>query len=199
VDRRALWHNNLVSHLVVIFGPIASGKTTLAVAIGGRLRDEGREVSVLDLDEAVEASGSWTGLTAERFRKAQIAFGRHVGAWLDQGVDVIAHGPLFEPGALEAVLDNIPRAAQISYVRLITTYEVALKRATADPNRQLSRDPDFLRMTYDRIGPLLDALPTARWTFDTTSTPSVDIVEELSAALLSQGLLRVSQKTECDG
>jgi len=123
--------------------------------------------------------------TAERFRKAQIAFGKHVGAWLDQGVDVIVHGPLFEPGALEAVLDNIPRAAEVSYVRLTTTYEVALKRAMADPNRQLSKDPDFLRMAYDRIGPLLDALPAARWTFDTTSTPSVDIVEERSAALLS--------------
>jgi hypothetical protein len=180
------WRNDRVVHLVVIVGPIASGKTTLAVAVGGRLRDEGREVSVLDLDEAVEVSGNWAGLTADRFRKAQIVFGKHVGAWLNQGVDVIAHGPLFEPGALEAVLDNIPRATQVSHVRLITTYAVALKRATADPNRQLSRDPNFLRMAYDRIGSLLDALPAARWTFDTTSTPSVDIVEELLAALLSR-------------
>jgi hypothetical protein len=171
--------------LVVIVGPIASGKTTLALALG-RLRDEGREVSVLDLDEAVEASGNWVGLTADRFRRAQIAFGKHVGAWLDQGVDVIAHGPLFEPGALAAVLDNVPRAAQVPYVRLTTTYDVTLKRVTADPNRQLSRDPDFLRMAYDRIGPLLDALPAARWTFDTTSTPNVDIVRQLSAALHSQ-------------
>jgi hypothetical protein len=199
VDRRALWDNVVVSHLVVIVGPIASGKTTLAAAIGGRLRDEGRDVSVLDLDEAVAASGNWAGLTADRFRKAQIAFGKHVGAWLHQGVDVIAHGPLFEPEALEAVLDNIPRGAQIFYVRLTTTYEVALKRVAADPNRQLSKDPAFLRMAYDRIDPLLDALPPAHWTFDTTSTPCVDIVEELSAALRSQSVLPVSAKTERGG
>jgi shikimate kinase len=171
--------------LIVIVGPIASGKSTLAGAVGARLRDEGQEVAVLDLDEAVEASGNWTGLTADRFRNAQVAFGKHIAAWLAQGVDVIAHGPLFEPGAMEAILNNIPPATQVSYVRLTTTYEAALERVAADRNRQMSRDPDFLRMTYDRIGPLLDALP-AHWTFDTTSTPSDDIVEELTAAVLRQ-------------
>ncbi len=177
--------NRRVQCLIVIVGPVASGKSTLAGAVGARLRDEGQEVAVLDLDEAVEASGNWTELTADRFRNAQVAFGKHIAAWLAQGVDVIAHGPLFEPGAMEAILNNIPPATQVSYVRLTTTYEAALERVAADRNRQISRDPDFLRMSYDRIGPLLDALP-AHWTFDTTSTPSDDIVEELTAAVLRQ-------------
>jgi hypothetical protein len=54
----------------------------------------------------------------------------------------------------------------------------------ADPDRRVSRDPGFLRMAYQRIEPLLDALPAARWTFDTTSTSSAEIVDELPAALL---------------
>jgi hypothetical protein len=173
-----------VPQLVVIVGPIASGKTTVADLLGGRLRDGGREVAVLDLDDAVEASGAWADLTWDRFRQAQLAYGKRVAAWLEQGFDVIAHGPLFEPLALDAVLDQVPCGTAISHVRLLATYEEALKRVNADPGRQVSRDPGFLRMAYWRIEPLLDALPAASWTFDTTSMSSTEIVDELTAALL---------------
>jgi hypothetical protein len=177
-------HTDFVPHLVVIVGPIASGKTTVADLLGGRLRDGGREVAVLDLDDAVEASGTWANLTPDRLRLVQLAYGKHVAAWLEQGFDVIAHGPLFEPLALEAVLDHVPCGTAISHVRLLATYEVALERVNADPDRQVSKDPGFLRMAYQRIEPLLDALPAARWTFDTTSMSSAEIVDELTAALL---------------
>jgi hypothetical protein len=153
--------------------------------LGGRLRDDGREVAVLDLDDAVEASGAWADLTRDRFRQAQLAYGRRVAVCLEQGFDVIAHGPLFEPLALEAVLDQVPCGTAISHVRLLATYEAALERVNADPDRHVSRDPDFQRMAYGRIEPLLDALPAARWTFDTTSLSAAEIVDELTAAMLS--------------
>jgi hypothetical protein len=152
--------------------------------LGGRLRDDGREVAVLDLDDAVEASGTWAELTRDRLRQAQLACGKHVAAWLEQGLELIAHGPLFEPLAPDAVLDRLPCGTAISHLRLLATYEVALERVNADPDRRVSRDPGSLRIAYRRIEPLLDALPAADWTFDTTSMSSAEIVDELPAALL---------------
>jgi hypothetical protein len=173
-----------VPQLVVIVGPIASDKATVADLLGDRLRDSGRQVAVLDLDDAVEASGTWADLTQDRFRQVQVACGKHVAACLAQGFDVIAQGPLLEPLALDAVLDQIPCGTAVSHVRLLTTCEVALDRVRADPDRRVSKDPRFLRMAYQRIEPLVDALPAARWTFDATSMSSAEIVDELTAALL---------------
>ena len=39
-------------YLVVIIGPIASGKSTVAEELGGQFRQAGRAVAVLDLDDA---------------------------------------------------------------------------------------------------------------------------------------------------
>jgi adenylylsulfate kinase-like enzyme len=69
--------------LVVIVGPIASGKTAVAGGLGERFRSCGRRVAVLDLDELVETIGGFVGLSGERFRQAQVVFGQLVGAWLD--------------------------------------------------------------------------------------------------------------------
>jgi adenylylsulfate kinase-like enzyme len=96
-----------VALLVVIVGPIASGKSTVASSLAARLRHVGWRVAELDLDDVVEASGTWTDMSPERFRKSQIVFGQLVAAWLAQGFYVIAHGPLFEPlagiGSFEVV------------------------------------------------------------------------------------------------
>ena len=109
-------------------------------------------------------------------RSTKTAFGRRSSTWL-------AHGPLFEPCALRAVLDNALRATQVFYVRLVVAFDAALERVTADPDRRLSKDPEFLRTAYERIGPLLDALPPAHWTYDTAARPTIEIAEELTAAL----------------
>src|SRR5829696_8664991 len=104
-DRDALRHsgaspvNNTaqVPELIVIVGPIASGKSTIAYELGSRFRAAGRAVAVLDLDDVVDTIGGFAGLTSERFRQAQLVYGDLVGAWLRQRLDVVAYGPFFEP------------------------------------------------------------------------------------------------------
>jgi hypothetical protein len=79
--------------LIVIVGPIASGKSTIACELGVRFRAADRPVAVLDLDHVVATVGGFAGITAERFRQAQVVYGDLVGSWLRRGFDVIAHGP----------------------------------------------------------------------------------------------------------
>lgn len=170
--------------LVVIVGPIASGKSTVAGGLGERFRACGRPVAVLDLDELVETIGGFVGLSAERFRLAQVVFGRLVGAWLDQGFDVIAHGPFFDRDEDEALLHAIPAGVTPRRVLLHATLAVALERVRADPERLLSSYPDVLKATYERVDELLSQMPPSEWAFDTTTTDAATIVDDLAVSIL---------------
>ncbi len=101
-----------VPDLVLIIGPIASGKSMVASALGRRFRDADRAVAVLDLDDVVSTIGGFVDLTPEGWRRAQIVNGELVGAWLRQGLDVIAHGPFFEPQENEALLHAVPQGIE---------------------------------------------------------------------------------------
>jgi predicted kinase len=174
--------------LIVIVGPIASGKTTIAAGLARRLRSPNRPVAVLDLDDVVDAIGGFAGLRAERFRQAQLVHGQLVGAWLGQGIDVIAHGPFFQREEDEALLHAVPSGTgstgvALRRVQLLCTYEAALARTAADADRLLSKDPVLLRRTYDRVESLLPTLPPSDWTFDTTALSASDIVDALAARL----------------
>lgn len=172
--------------LFVIVGPIASGKSTIADALGSRLRGAGRATAVLDLDDVIDTIGGFGDLTPERFQQAQVVYGDLVGAWLRQGYDVIAHGPFFERQENEAVLHAVPDGIEPRRIQLLATYEAALERVAGDPARVLSRDPGLLRLTYDRVESLLPTMPPAEWTFDTTVMSWQEIVADLGAALLPQ-------------
>lgn len=175
-----------VPELIVIVGPIASGKSTIAYELGSRFRAAGRAVAVLDLDDVVDTIGGFAGLTSERFRQAQLVYGDLVGAWLRQRLDVVAYGPFFEPEEDEALLHAVPAGVTPRRVQLLATYEVALERTTLDSDRGLSKDPKLLRFAYDRVASLLSTRPPSEWTFDTTTRSSREIVDTLAAVFLPE-------------
>ena len=177
-------HTVAVPELIVIVGPIASGKSTVAHGLGRRFRAAGRPVAVLDLDDVVETIGGFARLTPDRFRDAQVVHGELVGAWLRRNIDVIAHGPFFEPGEDRAVLHRVPAGIVPRRVQLLATLEAALERTAGDTGRGPSKDPDFLRAAYARVESLRPGLPPADWTFDTSALAARVIVDALSAELL---------------
>lgn len=130
--------------LIVIVGPIASGKSTIAHELGSRLRSTDRLVAVLDLDDVVDTIGGFAGLTAERFRQALLVYGELVGAWLRQRVDVIAHGPFFESDEDEALLHALPAGVTPRRVQLLATYDAALEGIALSADRALSKAPELL-------------------------------------------------------
>jgi len=168
-----------MSELIVIVGPIAAGKSSVAGALAERLRRGGRVVAVLDLDEVVLTVGGYVDLPPARFAEAQVVFGRLVAAWLDQRIDVIAHGPFFQPEEHHTLLQAVPEGTIVRWVYLDSTLDVAVARTAADTSRIVSRDLTFLRATYDRVAALRSAMPSYDWTFDTTTRG----VEDIAAAL----------------
>jgi predicted kinase len=168
--------------LILVTGPIASGKTTVAAALGDRLRATGHGVAVLDLDDLVLSIGGWRDLSWERFEQSFDALGQLVAAWLAAGLDVIAHGPFFERNAMEAVLRDVRADVPLFRVMLLASYEIALERVAADPDRDLSKDPERLRAAYLRAVPMLESMPPSEWTFDTGSSSASHIVDVLMAA-----------------
>lgn len=170
--------------LVVIVGPIASGKSTVAAALGRRFREAGRAVALLDLDDHVETIGGFVDLPPARFEQAQVVFGTLVGAWLAEGVDVVAHGPFFQRREDEALLHAVPAGIVPRRVRLHCTLEVALQRVEADPDRMLSAFPGVLKETYGRVEQLVPAMPPSEWVFDTTKTDAQAITDHLAGELL---------------
>jgi hypothetical protein len=132
--------------LIVIVGPIATGKSTLAAEVGQRLRKRGESVAVVGLDTVAEMA-----LPTLDWAWAHDVHGHLVRAWLATPVrTVIAEGPstAAEVGQL---MRSVPEDVGILSVVLTTRYAIALQRALHDPDRVLSKNPVFLRRDHDRF------------------------------------------------
>ncbi len=132
--------------LIVIVGPIAAGKSTLAAEVGHRLRKRGESVAVVGLDSVAEMA-----LPTLDWAWAHEVHGHLVRAWVATPVrTVVAEGP-GTAWELDQLLRCVGGDTGVLTVVLATRYEIALRRALRDPDRGLSKDPDFLRRDHDRF------------------------------------------------
>jgi hypothetical protein len=132
--------------LIVIVGPIAAGKSTLAAEVAQRLRQRGEPVAVVGLDSVAEMA-----LRAVDWAWAHEVHAALVRAWLATPVrTVVAEGP-GTASELDQLMRYVPGDVAVLTVVLSTRYEVALRRALQDPDRGLSKDPEFLRRDHDRF------------------------------------------------
>lgn len=162
--------------LLVISGPIASGKSTLAINVARQLRDRGLTIALVDLDTIAEMAlptlPDWTW--AHRIHSET------VGSWLRTDIDMVIDEGNSTPGEIQQVLDQIPDGTAVFHVVLHTGYEPALARAQADPTRGLSKDPEFLRRAYDAYDETAQLLPADLRLDVESETP-----ERLADAVLS--------------
>jgi len=173
-----------LAELIVITGPIGAGKSTVAHGLTERLRGVGRAVAVVDLDDVFEMGATWYEPAAGAWQRAQAVHGALIAAWLRSGVDaVIAHGPFYTADDRAALLADLPTGVVQRWVMLLAPFEAALGRVADDPDRNLSRDPGFLRASHERFNELLNDFPRCDWVFDTTSRSAEDIVATLGASL----------------
>lgn len=141
--------------LVMISGPIAAGKSTLAVELARLLRTKGSSVALTDLDTVAEMALP----TLPDWAWAHHIHARLVGAWLATGIDVVVDEGTSTVDEVRQVLAEVPAGVEVFHVVLTADYDRSLARARGDSGRGLSRDPDFLRAAHLSFAQELPDLP----------------------------------------
>lgn len=130
--------------LVLLVGPQASGKSTVARALSEELRRRGERVALVELDQIAEMSlptlPSWD--TAARI------FAVVVGKWARADLTCVIAEGIADQDEVSILLDHTSAAAAVVTVVMTTPFEAALSRAQADPTRGWSRDRNWLADRY---------------------------------------------------
>jgi shikimate kinase len=177
-----------MTRLVILTGPIAAGKNTVAARLAESLAGRGRTVVVADVDDVAAMEGPPGAAAAGLWFAAHEAHGALVGRWMRSTVDyVVAVGPIYTAEEQAAVTHALPDDAAVLWVVIHAPVSVTLARAQADPGRGISRDPDFHRAAHRRFRELQPQIPAGR-TFDSERLDAGQIAAELDAQLRTQEL-----------
>lgn len=146
--------------LVILTGPIAAGKNTVAEKLARLLTGRGRTVVVADVDDVAAMVGAPGAAAAGLWSAAHAAHGALVGRWMRAGVDyVVAVGPVYTAAEQLALTGGLAADAAVLWVVVDAPVPVTLARAQTDPGRGLSRDPEFHRAAHRRFRALRAAIP----------------------------------------
>lgn len=181
--RRTPCHSRRVLPLVVVTGPIAAGKNTVASALADLVAASGRTAVVADVDDVAAMVAGRGAAASGLWSAAHRVHGAAVAAWLRTGVDVvIAVRPVYSAGEQAALLDPLPPGRAVHWVVVDAPVSVTFARAVADPGRGLSRDRDFHLERHARFRALVAGIP-AHQTFDSSSTGAEGIAAAVLAAI----------------
>jgi len=164
--------------LLVISGPIASGKSTVSRALGRRLQQEGATVAVIDLDLVYEMLTTSDGPKddPETWRRAQAATGELAAALVADGTEVVVvDGDFLAPD------DRVALGATARFVTLTVGFDEAKERVTVDPTRTASRDLAFLGRHYDEASEAVSRSAASDLVIDTGSATVIEVVAAVVA------------------
>ena len=141
--------------VVVISGPIASGKSALSRAVAAQLEEADVASAVIDLDLVYETLDPRrrTKDGADLWAEARRVAGRLTTALLAENRCVVAEGDFARGQALDEFVSELPGAADLRLVLVDVDFETAMKRASADATRGLSKDETFLSRHYREFRP----------------------------------------------
>ncbi|WP_158632028.1 AAA family ATPase [Micromonospora sp. Llam0] len=172
-----------MAQLIVLTGPIAAGKNTVAELLADLLTDAGRTVVVADVDEVAAMVRRPGAGAAGLWFAAHEAHGALVGQWMRSAVDyVIAVGPFHTADERAALTRMLPDSAAALWVVIDAPVEVTFARAQADPTRGLSRDPGFHHRAHNRFRQWLPMIPADR-VFDSSRLGAGQIAAAIAESL----------------
>jgi adenylylsulfate kinase-like enzyme len=155
--------------VIVITGPIASGKSTVARELARQLELTQVRAEVIDLDrvhDRLTANGSTADDSTWTLARQEAA--RVANAFLEEGVAVvIAEGSFNVPGDRAALAQHLRPSSGLVFVILQVSFEEALRRAQGDPTRGRSRDRHFLGSHFAARHDVLAAVPATDIVIDT--------------------------------
>jgi shikimate kinase len=158
--------------VIVICGPIASGKSTVARALAQLFERQGLRAAAIDLDlvyEMVQTDGSAKASPAA-WRRARRAAAGLTDVLLREGVGVvIAEGDFLTADERAEYIDALASAEEPLFVTMKMSVDTALERVQGDASRNLSRDPTFLRRHYEQVERAMRARPETDLVIDASS------------------------------
>jgi predicted kinase len=170
--------------VIVITGPIASGKSTVSRELARQLNLAGTRTAVIDLDavhdelETSWASGEDTWALA---RQAAAALAnKHLAG--GEAV-VIADGSFNRPGDRADFARMLDSAVEPRYVTLLVSFDEALRRALGDSSRGRSRDPTFLGPYFAAVAEVIATAPATDIVIDTEQVPPASAVAAIASRL----------------
>jgi chloramphenicol 3-O-phosphotransferase len=173
--------------VVVLAGPIASGKSTVARAVAVLFQQQGLSAAAIDLDllyEMLDPAGAPKSDDAI-WRRARRASGALTNALLADGHDaVVVEGGFLGEQARSDFTGVLRGSIRPLFVALEAPLAVALTRAQADPTRGVSRDPAFLRAHYEEVTAVLEQARETDLVLDT----SLFQVDAAARAIVSAAL-----------
>jgi gluconate kinase len=140
--------------VVVITGPIASGKSTLSRAVAVELAGRGSDSAVVDLDLVYEMLDPGRGPKTDetRWRDARRLAGRIASGLSGRRSAVVVEGEFATDAQRADFCDELPHEWHASFVTLTVNFDEARRRAMADSTRGISKDKDFLAAHYRALG-----------------------------------------------
>ena len=171
-----------LASLVVVVGPIASGKSSVAARVAELLLASAKTSAVVDLDDVAECLVAPASEWEATWRRARQVHDELVASFRRSGVHhVVAHGSFFYADEPSSTASGVGDDEAVR-VLLSVPYEVALQRVREDPDRGVTKDPNFLLWTHERFAERAPSLPTFELQFDTT----VASVDEIAGAVVSR-------------
>lgn len=175
--------------VIVITGPIASGKSTIAREVALELERAGLRVAVIDLDvlHDMVKSGGGPSSSDATWAVARRAAATLANTFVDEGIAVVvAEGSFNTPGDRALFADHLDASSNARYVTLRVSYEEALRRAQGHPTRGRSRDPSFLGPYYAAADQALATAPATDLVIDTERTPARDAAVTIARLVRSR-------------
>jgi chloramphenicol 3-O-phosphotransferase len=158
--------------IIVICGPIASGKSTVARALAQLFEEQGLLAAAIDLDvvyELFEHEGT-AKASAATWRRARKAAAALTDALLEDGIGVVVvEGDLLTAEQRAQFVTALRSSVVPMFVTVHVPVDVALQRVQRDPTRGISRDPDFLRRHYEELHEAVRTRPAADLVVDTSA------------------------------
>jgi adenylylsulfate kinase-like enzyme len=160
------------SVVVVITGPIASGKSTVAKELARVLGRAEVPAEIIDLDlvhDRLPPNGTKSEASTWALARRETATVANI--LLDAGVAVvIADGSFNVPSDRAALTRHVRPSSRLIFVTLQVSFEEALRRAQGDSTRGRSRDRQFLESHFAARHDVFQAVPATDIVIDTERT-----------------------------
>jgi shikimate kinase len=141
-----------MTNLIVVNGPIASGKTTTAEALASWGRARGLKAAAVEMDNVINIvrGTDWTRpWTATDWRLAHSLACAIIDRLCEQETALVAlSGQFFDAHERQDLVDSLTSRPAIRFVTLEASLDETLRRCAADDGRVLTKDAAFVSRIY---------------------------------------------------